>query len=106
MSLSLIFQNVGKFGGDTYPSSVTVMSEIIHKDPTCFLALKELGLPDAFLSSVTAGAIPSCKALIIVPNGLGAICLNNQGLESVRETSALCFLVETFTSKYSLCPII
>ncbi|KAF7064261.1 hypothetical protein CFC21_070622 [Triticum aestivum] len=105
MSLSLIFQNVGKFGGDIYFSSVTVMSEIIHKDPTCFPALKELGLPDAFLSSVTAGAIPSCKALICVPNGLGAICLNNQGLESVRETSALRFLVETFTSRKYLIPM-
>ncbi|GJN13373.1 hypothetical protein PR202_gb00067 [Eleusine coracana subsp. coracana] len=81
------------------------MSEIIHKDPTCFPALKELGLPDAFLSSVNAGVVPSCKALICVPNGLGAICLNNQGLEAVRETSALRFLVDTFTSKKYLIPM-
>ncbi|CAN6333804.1 unnamed protein product [Urochloa humidicola] len=105
VSLSLIFQNVEKFGGDIYFSAVTVMSEIIHKDPTCFPALKELGLPDAFLSSVTAGVIPSCKALICVPNGLGAICLNNQGLEAVRETSALRFLVDTFTSRKYLMPM-
>lgn len=105
VSLSLVFQNVEKFGGDIYFSAVTVMSEIIHKDPTCFPALKELGLPDAFLSSVTAGVIPSCKALICVPNGLGAICLNNQGLEAVRETSALRFLVDTFTSRKYLIPM-
>ncbi|GJN12872.1 hypothetical protein PR202_ga31191 [Eleusine coracana subsp. coracana] len=105
VSLSLIFQNVEKFGGDIYFSAVTVMSEIIHKDPTCFPALKELGLPDAFLSSVNAGVVPSCKALICVPNGLGAICLNNQGLEAVRETSALRFLVDTFTSKKYLIPM-
>ncbi|RLN00081.1 E3 ubiquitin-protein ligase UPL1-like isoform X2 [Panicum miliaceum] len=105
VSLSLIFQNVEKFGGDIYFSAVTVMSEIIHKDPTCFPALKELGLPDAFLLSVTAGVVPSCKALICVPNGLGAICLNNQGLEAVRETSALRFLVDTFTSRKYLMPM-
>lgn len=105
VSLSLIFQNVENFGGDIYFSAVTVMSEIIHKDPTCFPALKELGLPDAFLSSVTAGVIPSCKALICIPNGLGAICLNNQGLEAVRETSALRFLVDTFTSRKYLMPM-
>nr|CAB3461993.1 unnamed protein product [Digitaria exilis] len=104
-SLSLVFQNVEKFGGDIYFSAVTVMSELIHKDPTCFPALKELGLPDAFLSSVTAGVIPSCKALICVPNGLGAICLNNQGLEAVRESSALRFLVDTFTSRKYLIPM-
>lgn len=98
-TLSLIFGNVEKFGGDIYSSSVTVMSEIIHKDPTCYPALHDLGLPNAFLSSVVAGIIPSSKALTCVPNGLGAICLNAKGLEAVRETSALRFLVDIFTEK-------
>ncbi|XP_043712175.1 E3 ubiquitin-protein ligase UPL1-like isoform X2 [Telopea speciosissima] len=98
-SLSLIFGNVGKFGGDIYFSAVTVMSEIIHKDPTCFLSLHELGLPDAFLSSVVAGILPSSKAITCVPSGLGAICLNAKGLEAVKETMALRFLVDIFTSR-------
>lgn len=98
-TLSLIFKNVNNFGGDIYSSAVTVMSEMIHKDPTCFAALDELGLPDAFLSSVSAGILPSSKALTCVPNGLGAICLNAKGLEAVRETSALRFLVDIFTNK-------
>ncbi|PSS17338.1 E3 ubiquitin-protein like [Actinidia chinensis var. chinensis] len=98
-TLSLIFKNVDKFGGDIYSSAVTVMSEIIHKDPTCFPALHELGLPDAFLASVVAGILPSSKALTCVPNGIGAICLNAKGLEAVKETSVLRFLVDVFTSK-------
>ncbi|KAL3514293.1 hypothetical protein ACH5RR_027010, partial [Cinchona calisaya] len=98
-TLSLIFGNMEKFGGDIYYSAVTVMSEIIHKDPTCFPALHELGLPNAFLSSVVAGILPSSKALTCVPNGLGAICLNAKGLEAVREASALRFLVDVFTDK-------
>ncbi|KAL1344749.1 hypothetical protein HN51_018594 [Arachis hypogaea] len=98
-TLALIFANVNKFGGDIYYSAVTVMSEIIHKDPTCFSALHEMGLPDAFLSSVASGVLPSSKALTCIPNGLGAICLNTKGLEVVRETSSLRFLVEVFTSK-------
>ncbi|XP_057973292.1 E3 ubiquitin-protein ligase UPL2-like [Malania oleifera] len=99
ITLSLIFRNADKFGGDIYFSAVTVMSEIIHKDPTCFPALHELGLPDAFLSSVVAGILPSSKALTCVPNGLGAICLNAKGLEAVKETSALRCLVDIFTTK-------
>ncbi|KAH7567631.1 hypothetical protein JRO89_XS07G0108400 [Xanthoceras sorbifolium] len=98
-TLSLIYGNVDKFGGDIYYSAVTVMSEIIHKDPTCLPALLEMGLPDAFLSSVVAGILPSSKAITCVPNGLGAICLNAKGLEAVKETSALRFLVDIFTSK-------
>lgn len=98
-TLSLIFGNIDKFGGDIYHSAVTVMSEIIHKDPTSFSSLHEMGLPDAFLSSVVAGILPSSKALTCVPNGLGAICLNAKGLEAVKESSALRFLVDIFTSK-------
>ncbi|CAL0305611.1 unnamed protein product [Lupinus luteus] len=98
-TLALIFRNVDKFGGDIYYSAVTVMSEIIHKDPTGFVALHEMGLPDAFLSSVVSGVLPSSKALTCIPNGLGAICLNAKGLETVIETSSLRFLVDIFTSK-------
>ncbi|KAL4280823.1 hypothetical protein GQ457_03G034440 [Hibiscus cannabinus] len=90
-TLSLIYGNANKFGGDIYNSAVTVMSEIIHKDPTCLAALLELGLPDAFLSSVSSGLLPSSKAITCVPNGLSAICLNAKGLEAVKETLALRF---------------
>ncbi|KAK8580430.1 hypothetical protein V6N13_143527 [Hibiscus sabdariffa] len=98
-TLSLIYGNANKFGGDIYYSAVTVMSEIIHKDPTCLAALLELGLPDAFLSSVLSGVLPSSKAITCVPNGLSVICLNAKGLEAVKETLALRFLVVIFTSK-------
>ncbi|KAJ9560583.1 hypothetical protein OSB04_005743 [Centaurea solstitialis] len=98
-TLSLVFDNVDKFGGDIYSAAVTVMSEMIHKDPTCYAVLDELGLPDAFLESVKAGILPCSKALTCVPNGIGAICLNTKGLEAVRETSALRFLVDIFTDK-------
>ncbi|QCE00747.1 E3 ubiquitin-protein ligase HUWE1 [Vigna unguiculata] len=98
-TLNVIFQNVDKFGGDIYFSAVTVMSEIIHKDPTCFSALHEMGLPDAFLLSVGSDILPSSKALSCIPNGLGAICLNAKGLEAVRESSSLRFLFDIFTSK-------
>lgn len=98
-TLSLIFRNVDRFGGDIYSSAVTVMSEIIHKDPTSFPALHDTGLPDAFLASVVAGILPSSKALTCVPNGLGAICLNAKGLEAVKETSALRFLVDVITTR-------
>ncbi|XP_042384907.1 E3 ubiquitin-protein ligase UPL1-like [Zingiber officinale] len=98
-SLSLIFRNVSMFGGDIYFAAVTVMGEIIHRDPTCFPVLDEFAVPKSFLLSVTSGILPSSKALICVPNGLGAICLNTKGSEAVKETAALRFLVDTFTTK-------
>ncbi|CAF1725859.1 unnamed protein product [Brassica napus] len=75
------------------------MSDLIHKDPTSLTSLFEMGLPEAFLSSVVSGVLPSSKAIACIPNGLGAISLNSKGLETVKETSALRFLVDVFTSK-------
>ncbi|KAJ3671897.1 hypothetical protein LUZ60_007976 [Juncus effusus] len=98
-SLALIFRHMDKFGGEIYFSAVTVMSEIIHKDPTCYASLEEQGLPSAFLQSILAGVLPSCKAIISVPNGLGAICLSTRGLESVKETQVLRFLIDLFTTR-------
>ncbi|KAL0644346.1 hypothetical protein Bca4012_042636 [Brassica carinata] len=98
-TLSLIYRNADKFGGDIYYSAVTVMSDLIHKDPTSLTSLFEMGLPEAFLSSVVSGVLPSSKAIACIPNGLGAISLNSKGLETVKETSALRFLVDVFTSK-------
>ncbi|KAL3617821.1 hypothetical protein CASFOL_038142 [Castilleja foliolosa] len=97
--LLMIFGNKEKFGGEIFSAAVTLMSEMIHKDPTCYNVLYDLGLPTAFLSSVVAGILPSSKAITCIPNGLGAICLNSKGLEALRETSALRFLVEIFTNR-------
>ncbi|XP_073276047.1 E3 ubiquitin-protein ligase UPL2-like [Primulina huaijiensis] len=98
-TLSMIFSNKESFGGEIYSSAVTLVSEMIHKDPTCFNVLYDLGLPNAFLSSVVAGVLPSSKAITCIPNGLGAICLNAKGLEAVKETSALRFLFHIFTDR-------
>ncbi|KAL0361733.1 UNVERIFIED_CONTAM: E3 ubiquitin-protein ligase UPL1 [Sesamum radiatum] len=98
-TLLMIFSNKEKFGGEIYSSAVTLMSEMIHKDPTCFNILYDLGLPTAFLSSVVAGVLPSPKAITCIPNGLGAICLNSKGLEAVRDSSALRFIVDIFTDR-------
>ncbi|KAK9080849.1 hypothetical protein SSX86_000608 [Deinandra increscens subsp. villosa] len=104
-TLSMIFKNMDTFGGDIYSSAVTVMCEMIHKDPTCYASLDESGLPDAFLLSVTAGVLPSSKSLACVPNGLGAICLNTKGLEAVKEKSTLRFLVDIFTDEKYVLPM-
>ncbi|KAG0455256.1 hypothetical protein HPP92_024548 [Vanilla planifolia] len=90
-------------GSATYsqgnPTSCYCYGEIIHKDPSCFQMLDDAGLPEAFLASVVSGVLPASKALACLPTGLGAICLNNKGLEAVKESSALRFLVDTFTRR-------
>ncbi|CAE6231131.1 unnamed protein product [Arabidopsis arenosa] len=65
-TLSLIYRNADKFGGDIYYSAVT----------------------EYFL-----------RQRLLLAFQMGAICLNSKGLETVKNTSALRFLVDVFTSK-------
>ena len=51
-SLSLIFFHSHKFGSDNFSSAVTLMSELMHKDPICFLMLHATGLTTSFLDAI------------------------------------------------------
>ena len=52
-----------------------------------------------------AGVLPSGEAVCSVPNTLVALCLNNAGLERVRQTKALACFLPIFTSKAYIKPL-
>lgn len=51
------------------------------------------------LFAIQAGVLPSGEAVCSLPNTLVALCLNNAGMERVRQTKALGCFVSIFTSK-------
>jgi len=97
--LCIIFRNAKEFGGGVFSLAASVMSDLIHKDPTCFSALNAAGLPAAFLDAIATGVLPSSEAVGCIPNSLDALCLNNAGLQAVRDRNALGCFVKIFTSK-------
>jgi E3 ubiquitin-protein ligase HUWE1 len=97
--LCVIFRHAKEFGGGVFSLAASVMSDLIHKDPTCFSALDAAGLPSAFLDAITSGVLPSSEAVGCIPNSLDALCLNNSGLQAVRERNALGCFVKIFTTK-------
>ncbi|KAL0306248.1 UNVERIFIED_CONTAM: E3 ubiquitin-protein ligase UPL1 [Sesamum radiatum] len=80
----------------------TVMSDLIHKDPTCFSVLEAAGLPSAFMDAIMDGVLCSAEAITCIPQCLDALCLNNNGLQAVKERNALRCFVKVFTSKLYL----
>eukprot|EP00252_Welwitschia_mirabilis_P015868 TRINITY_DN35256_c0_g1_i1.p1 TRINITY_DN35256_c0_g1~~TRINITY_DN35256_c0_g1_i1.p1 ORF type:complete len:3600 (-),score=671.44 TRINITY_DN35256_c0_g1_i1:388-11187(-) len=105
-TLLQIFRYSNKLGGDIFAAGVTLMSELIHKDPTCFPVLHSAGLTTAFLDAISDEMLlPSSKAICCIPGGLDALCLNNIGLEEVTERNALHSLVEIFTSRKFMTPL-
>ncbi|KAI3466413.1 hypothetical protein Pfo_023076 [Paulownia fortunei] len=100
--LSIIFGRAKDFGGGVFSLAATVMSDLIHKDPTCFSVLEAAGLPSAFMDAIMDGVLCSAEAITCIPQCLDALCLNNNGLQAVKERNALRCFVKVFTSKMYL----
>ncbi|KAF8414274.1 hypothetical protein HHK36_002275 [Tetracentron sinense] len=97
--LCIIFGRAKDFGGGVFSLAATVMSDLIHKDPTCFPVLDAAGLPSAFLDAIMGGIICSAEAVTCIPSCLDALCLNNNGLQAVKDRNALACFVKIFTSR-------
>lgn len=97
--LSLIFRKAKDFGGGVFSLAATVMSDLIHKDPTCFPVLDAAGVPQAFLDAIIGGVICSSEAIGCIPQCLDALCLNNTGLQAVKDRNALMCFVKIFTCR-------
>ena len=61
-SLSLILCHSHKFGGDILSSAVTLMSERIHKDQTCFSMLHAACLTTTFLDAILEDWVANGKS--------------------------------------------
>ncbi|XWS11367.1 hypothetical protein CRYUN_Cryun38cG0078100 [Craigia yunnanensis] len=97
--LCIIFNRAKDFGGGVFALAATVMNDLIHKDPRCFPVLDAAGLPSAFLDAIMGGVLCSAEAITCIPQCLGALCLNTNGLQAVRDRNALRCFVKIFTSR-------
>ncbi|PPD95047.1 hypothetical protein GOBAR_DD07921 [Gossypium barbadense] len=97
--LCIIFRRAKDFGGGVFALAATVMSDLIHKDPTCFPVLDAAGLPSAFLDAIMDGVLCSAEAITCIPQCLDAFCLNTNGLAAVKDRNALRCFVKIFTSR-------
>ncbi|KAJ7557451.1 hypothetical protein O6H91_05G127400 [Diphasiastrum complanatum] len=100
--LCTIFRHAKVFGGGVFSLAASVMSDLIHKEPTSYAALDEAGLPAAFLDSISNAVLPSSEAIGCIPNTLDAICVNDAGRKAVKDRNAMACFVKIFTSKIYL----
>ncbi|XP_057982343.1 E3 ubiquitin-protein ligase UPL1-like isoform X2 [Malania oleifera] len=97
--LCIIFRRAKDFGGGVFSLAATVMSDLIHKDPTCFPVLDAADLPSSFIDAILNSVICSAEAITCIPQCLDALCLNNSGLQAVEDRNALRCFVKVFTSR-------
>ncbi|CAL1707508.1 unnamed protein product [Somion occarium] len=80
-SVKKIMENRTVFGPGVLPIAINIMATFVHNEPTCLNVLQEAGLPDAFYKVVESGLEPVIEVIQSVPNAIGALCLNQSGLD-------------------------
>lgn len=76
------------------------MATFVHNEPTSLSVLQEKGLPEAFYNAIDEDIESSVEVLYAVPNVIGALCLNQAGLDLLasRQATVIPKLVDVLLS--------
>ena len=76
-----VMLNKQLFGPQNYALAINIMLTFVHNEPTSLSIIQEAKLSDAFYDSVLSQPIePSLDVLTAIPTAIGALCLNEAGL--------------------------
>ncbi|KAA1107112.1 hypothetical protein PGT21_002719 [Puccinia graminis f. sp. tritici] len=99
LSIKLIIQNKAVFGYQIYSLAINMMSTLIHSEPTSLVILQEAGLPEALYDAIDSGIEPAFDVIAAIPSALGALCLNDVGLQQLNDRQAIPAIFSVFTSE-------
>ncbi|WWD19760.1 hypothetical protein CI109_104224 [Kwoniella shandongensis] len=80
-SLKRIFGDSAKFGPRVYALAINTMATFVHNEPTSLAILQEMQLPQTLYAQLEQGVPPSYEVISTVSNAIGAMCLNQSGLD-------------------------
>ncbi|KAH3666429.1 hypothetical protein WICMUC_005697 [Wickerhamomyces mucosus] len=87
--INKILINVPTFGYTLVTAAINIFCEIIHNEPTAYPILKESGTIDILVNNFESFFGKSAELLTSLPNIIGAISLNNEGLESIKSVNLI-----------------
>ncbi|WVR09546.1 hypothetical protein IAU60_006615 [Kwoniella sp. DSM 27419] len=79
--LKRIFEQPGVFGTRVYALAIQTMATFVHNEPTSLSILQELDLPQTLYTQLELGIPASPEVISMVNNAIGAVCLNQAGLD-------------------------
>ncbi|KAK9466030.1 hypothetical protein V1512DRAFT_31791 [Lipomyces arxii] len=96
--LKKIISHSAVFGTNITSCVIDMMSTFIHNEPTSYTIINESGLPQVFIDSIPE--LIKLSKTNAIPHAIGAICLNNSGLELVQSTGALKKYFQVFKMRF------
>ncbi|KAH3683538.1 hypothetical protein WICPIJ_005483, partial [Wickerhamomyces pijperi] len=82
--VNLVLRNVDVFGWTLTTNSISIITEILNSEPTSYAVLKDSGTIDLFIDDFESFFGKSALLLTSLPNAIGAISLNAEGLEKIK----------------------
>lgn len=83
-SCKLVMKYRHAFGPQNFALAVTIMLTFVHNEPTSLAVLQENKVPDVFYEAIRGDIEPSLDVLSVIPTAIGALCLNEAGLNNFQ----------------------
>lgn len=98
-SLKRIITNADKFGLRNFGLAINIMSTIVHNEPTALGILQEAQLPQTLYEVLEKNMPDAFEVVYTLPNAIGAICLNPQGLaDTIEHFGVISNIIKVATS--------
>lgn len=97
--LNKILLNTSVFGYTLITLAINIVSLIIHNEPTSYPILKEAGVIDIIVDNFESFFGKSADLLLSLPSSIGAIALNNDGLQKVKDKKLIPKLFTIFDNQ-------
>ncbi|CAO1614110.1 unnamed protein product [Sympodiomycopsis kandeliae] len=103
-SIILIFKSRQVFGPQILALAINIVATFIHNEPTSLTILQEKKVPELFFDLVETDIESNSDVISAIPNAIGAICLNEAGLNlfNSRSDKVIPKMFSVFTSKRHL----
>uniref|UniRef100_V5ED17 UBA domain-containing protein n=1 Tax=Kalmanozyma brasiliensis (strain GHG001) TaxID=1365824 RepID=V5ED17_KALBG len=98
-SLKRIIVHRSIFGPQIFSLTILIISAFVHNEPTSLAILQEAKIPEAFFDAIEADIEANWEVIFAIPNAIGAICLNQAGLDLYNSRPLIPKLFSLFTSE-------
>nr|CDI56030.1 related to E3 ubiquitin protein ligase TOM1 [Melanopsichium pennsylvanicum 4] len=98
-SLKCIIEHRSIFGPQIFALAINIMATFIHNEPTSLAILQEVKIPEAFFDAIEADIEAHWDVIYAIPHAIGAICLNQAGLDLFNARPMIPKLFSLFTSE-------
>ncbi|CAD6899036.1 unnamed protein product [Tilletia controversa] len=98
-SVKCIMENRKLFGPQIFAMAINIMATFVHNEPTALTTIQEAKLSDLFLDCIEADIESHFEVIISIPNAIGALSLNQAGLDMFTSRPIIAKLLSLFTSE-------